>query len=61
MMTYEEWLAKYGQVPCNGCPYFNYVKSRCSYKVRCVRYDEDVKREKWAKREKEKEPTLFDV
>lgn len=55
-MTYREWLDKYGDESCVGCPYNNAVRVHCSYKGKCVRYDEY--RRDFAR--KEEGSTLFD-
>ena len=56
MLTYDQWLAKYGQEPCNGCYWNNAQLARCRYKGKyCARYDEYRKDEK----RKHQQPSLF--
>lgn len=38
MLTFGQWLAKYGDVPCDGCVYNIARYAKCTYKGRCVRY-----------------------
>lgn len=41
MLTLKEWLAKFGQEPCNGCRYHIAIRAKCTYKKGyCARYDE---------------------
>lgn len=46
MLTYAQWLTKYGNESCAGCQFNNPVKASCHYKGRCARYDEYVRDEK---------------
>ena len=39
MLSYKEWLEKYGQEACNGCLYNIPQKAKCTYKGTCARYD----------------------
>jgi hypothetical protein len=40
MLTLKQWLAKYGNEPCNGCVYNISQRAKCTYKKGyCVRYD----------------------
>lgn len=40
MLTWKEWLAKFGKEPCDGCQYFIMARAKCTYKRgNCVRYD----------------------
>lgn len=40
MLTYKQWLERYGQEPCDGCLYNISHRAKCTYKKGCVRYDE---------------------
>lgn len=41
MLSQKEWLAKFGQDPCNDCQYHIAARAKCTYKKGyCVRYDE---------------------
>lgn len=56
-MTREEWLAKYGNESCAGCPFNNPTRASCSYRAGyCKRWD-DYRR---SERERERLPSLFD-
>lgn len=40
MLTLKQWLAKYGNEPCDGCVYNISQRAKCTYKKGyCVRYD----------------------
>jgi len=57
LLRYDGWLKIYGQESCNGCHYSIPLHARCTYKGKCVRYEEYVRDEK----ERLKGPTLFDI
>ena len=46
MLTYKQWLDKYGGEDCCGCEWNNPAKARCNYRGRCARYDAYVRDEK---------------
>lgn len=40
MLTFKEWLSRYGNESCDGCYYNIPHRAKCTFKKGCIRYED---------------------